>query len=297
MSLEEAAATRFVVIGAGPAGLTAAYELAKLGLAPVVVEQNDLVGGLASTAQYRGYYFDLGGHRFFTKIKEISNIWQEVLQENFLRRPRLSRIYYNQRFFYYPLRPMDALKGLGVWEGLLIFASYLKWQLIPYRREDTFEQWVTNRFGKRLFQTFFKTYTEKVWGISCSELKAEWAAQRIKDLSLRTALLNMFFKSKGTIKTLIEEFDYPRYGPGMMWEAVKTEIEHRGGTVRMQAEVVRIKRTMHIDSIVVRHHGYEETIEGTEFISSMPVTEIISRLSDRHRPPPMPLRGCDTGIS
>ena len=279
MSLEEAAATRFVVIGAGPAGLTAAYELAKLSLAPVVVEQKDLVGGLASTAQYRGYYFDLGGHRFFTKIKEISNIWQEVLQENFLRRPRLSRIYYNQRFFYYPLRPMDALKGLGVWEGLLIFASYLRWQLVPYRREDTFEQWVTNRFGKRLFQTFFKTYTEKVWGISCSELKAEWAVQRIKDLSLRTALLNMFFKSKGTIKTLIEEFDYPRYGPGMMWEAVKTEIEHRGGTVRMQAEVVQINRTgRHIDSIVVRHHGYEETIEGTEFISSMPVTEFISRL-------------------
>jgi protoporphyrinogen oxidase len=271
--------TRFIVIGAGPAGLTAAYELAKLGLAPVVVEQNNLVGGLASTAQYRGYYFDLGGHRFFTKLQEIRNIWQEVLQENFLRRPRLSRIYYNQRFFYYPLRLMDALKGLGVWEGLLIFVSYLRWQLIPYRREDTFEQWVTNRFGKRLFQTFFKTYTEKVWGISCSELKAEWAAQRIKDLSLRTALLNMFFKPNKTIKTLIEEFEYPRYGPGMMWEAVKNAIEHRGGTVRMQAEVVRINRTVrHIDSIVVRHHGYEETIEGTEFISSMPVTDFVRRL-------------------
>jgi protoporphyrinogen oxidase len=267
------------VIGAGPAGLTAAYELTKFGLCPVVVEQQNMVGGLASTAQYRGYYFDMGGHRFFTKVEEIKKIWQEVLQDNFLRRPRLSRIYYKGRFFYYPLRPLNALKGLGLWEGLLIFISYLKWQLVPYRREDTFEQWVTNRFGKRLFQTFFKTYTEKVWGISCSELKAEWAAQRIKDLSLRTALLNMFLKSKRTIKTLIEEFDYPRYGPGMMWDAVKSEIERRAGTVRMEAEVVRINRTgHHIDSIVVRHNGYEETIEGTNFISSMPVTEFVRRL-------------------
>jgi protoporphyrinogen oxidase len=166
------------------------------------------------------------------------------------------------------------VKGLGLWEGLLIVLSYLKWQLALYRREDTFEQWVTNRFGKRLFQTFFKAYTEKVWGVSCSELKSEWAAQRIKDLSLRTALLHM-----RTIKTLIEEFDYPRYGPGMMWNAVKSEIERRSGTVRMEAEVVRINRTgRHIDSVVVRNHDYEETIEGTHFISSMPVTEFVRRL-------------------
>ena len=279
MSQEEAAEARFVVIGAGPAGLTAAYELAKFGLCPVLVEQQKRVGGLASTAQYRGYYFDLGGHRFFTKSKQIQDIWEHVLQDDFLRRPRLSRIYYNGRFFYYPLRPIDALKGLGLCEGLLIFASYLKWQLVPYRREDTFEQWVTNRFGKRLFQTFFKTYTEKVWGISCSELKAEWAAQRIKDLSLRTALLNMFFKSKRTIKTLIEEFEYPRYGPGMMWEAIKSEVERRGGTVLMEAEVVRINRTGgRINSIVVRRNGHGDTIEGTEFISSMPLTEFVRRL-------------------
>jgi protoporphyrinogen oxidase len=270
---------QFVVIGAGPAGLTAAYELAKLGLCPVVVEQQKVVGGLASTAQYRGYYFDMGGHRFFTKVEEVKKIWNEVLQDNFLRRPRLSRIYYRGKFFYYPLRPLNALKGLGVWEGLLIVLSYLKSQLVPYRREDTFEQWVTNRFGKRLFQTFFQTYTEKVWGISCCELKAEWAAQRIKDLSLRTALLNMFLKSGRTIKTLIEEFDYPRYGPGMMWNAVRSEIERRAGTVRMEAEVVRINRTgRHIDSIVIRHHGCEEIIEGTSFISSMPVTEFVRRL-------------------
>jgi protoporphyrinogen oxidase len=269
----------FVVIGAGPAGLTAGWELTKLGLRPVVIEQQSLVGGLASTAQYRGYYFDMGGHRFFTKVGDVKKLWREVLQNHLLRRPRLSRIYYNGKFFYYPLRPLNALKGLGLWEGLLIVLSYLRWQLFPYRREDTFEQWVTNRFGKRLFQIFFKAYTEKVWGISCSELKAEWAAQRIKDLSLRTVLTNMFLKSKKPIKTLIEEFDYPRYGPGMMWNAVKSEIERRAGTVLTEAEVVRINRTgQHIDSVVVRRHGREETIEAANFISSMPVSEFVRRL-------------------
>jgi protoporphyrinogen oxidase len=279
MSAAEGAGGDFVVIGAGPAGLTAGYELAKLGFRPIVLEQQNLVGGLASTAQYRGYFFDMGGHRFFTKVEEVKKMWQEVLRENFLCRPRLSRIYYDGKFFFYPLRPLNALRGLGLWEGLLIVLSYLKWQLLPYRREDTFEQWVTNRFGKRLFETFFKAYTEKVWGISCSELKAEWAAQRIKDLSLRTALLSMFLKPKTTIKTLIEEFDYPRYGPGMMWNAVKGEIERRAGTVLMEAEVVRVNRIgRRIDSVVVRHHGCEETIQGTNFISSMPVTEFVRRL-------------------
>jgi protoporphyrinogen oxidase len=269
----------FVVIGAGPAGLTAGYELVKLGFRPIVIEQQNLVGGLASTAQYRGYYFDMGGHRFFTKVQEVKKMWQEVLRENFLCRPRLSRIYYNGKFFYYPLRPFNALKGLGLWEGLLVLLSYLKWQLLPHRREDTFEQWVTNRFGKRLFQIFFKAYTEKVWGISCSELKAEWAAQRIKDLSLRTALMSMFLKPKTTIKTLIEEFDYPRYGPGMMWNAVKSEIERGAGTVLTEAEVVQVNRTgRRIDSVVVRHRGREETINGTSFISSMPVTDFVRRL-------------------
>ncbi|HWW51779.1 MAG TPA: NAD(P)-binding protein [Verrucomicrobiae bacterium] len=269
----------FVVIGAGPAGLTAGYELVKLGFRPIVIEQQNLVGGLASTAQYRGYYFDMGGHRFFTKVQEVKKMWQEVLRENFLCRPRLSRIYYNGKFFYYPLRPFNALKGLGLWEGLLVLLSYLKWQLLPHRREDTFEQWVTNRFGKRLFQIFFKAYTEKVWGISCSELKAEWAAQRIKDLSLRTALMSMFLRPRTTIKTLIEEFDYPRYGPGMMWNAVKSEIERGAGTVLTEAEVVRVNRTgRRIDSVVVRHQGREETINGTSFISSMPVTDFVRRL-------------------
>src|SRR5215472_17283305 len=273
------ASKNVVVIGAGPAGLTAAYELAKHDLPPIVLEKRNIVGGLARTENYEGYRFDLGGHRFFTKSLEVQRMWHELLGKDFLLRPRLSRIYYNKKFFFYPLKPLNALKGLGVRESFLIVTSYLWRQIFPYRREDTFEQWVTNRFGRPLFRTFFKAYTEKVWGISCSELKAEWAAQRIKDLSLRTALINMFLKSKKPIKTLIEEFDYPRYGPGMMWSAVKSEIERRAGTVLTEAEVVRINRTgQRIDSVVVRRHGREETIEAANFISSMPVSEFVRRL-------------------
>ncbi len=276
-------AKQVIVIGAGPAGLTAAYELTKFDLRPTVLEKHNIVGGLARTENYKGFYFDMGGHRFFTKVEEVKHMWSEILHEHFLRRPRLSRIYYNRTFFYYPLKPLNALVGLGLWQSVLIVLSYLWWQLFPYRSEDTFEQWVTNRFGRRLFLTFFKTYTEKVWGISCSELKAEWAAQRIKDLSLKTALLSMFLKPKTTIKTLIDEFHYPRLGPGMMWTAVKDHVEGRGGMIRMNSDVVRIHRTGNrIDSVVISCNGDQEIIRGTDFISSMPVTEFIKKL---HPPP------------
>ena len=221
----------------------------------------------------------MGGHRFFTKVEEVNKLWRHLLGENFLRRPRLSRIYYNRKFFDYPLKPLNALAGLGLWESLLIALSYIKWRLRPYPQEETFEQWVTNRFGKRLFQTFFKTYTEKVWGIPCSELKAEWAAQRIKDLSLKTVVLSMFVKPKKTIKTLIDQFDYPRRGPGMMWNTVKEQVESRGGLVRLNTKVsgIRIKGKC-IDSVLVANNGHEEIIRGTDFISSMPITEFIKNL-------------------
>jgi protoporphyrinogen oxidase len=268
-----------VVIGAGPAGLTAAYDLAKLDLQPIVLEGRDKVGGLACTENYQGFQFDMGGHRFFTKVNEVQKMWREVLNGDFLRRPRLSRIYYQHKFFYYPLKPFNALMKLGLLETICIILSYLKWRFFPYKQEETFEQWVTNRFGKRLFLTFFKTYTEKVWGIPCSELKAEWAAQRIKDLSLKTALVSMFIKPKKTIKTLIDEFDYPRFGPGMMWRAVKEEIERRNGVVQLNSEVVHINRTGNrIDSVVIARNGHHETIHGTHFISSMPVTDFVKRL-------------------
>jgi protoporphyrinogen oxidase len=273
-----------VVIGGGPAGLTAANELTTLGHQPLVLEKTDQLGGLARTVSYRGFHFDMGGHRFFTKVDEVRKLWHETLRQDFLRRPRLSRIYYRRRLFYYPLRPLNALAGLGVWAGLRVMVSYLVAQLFPHRPEDTFEHWVTNRFGKRLFLTFFKTYTEKVWGISCSELKAEWAAQRIKDLSLKTALLGMFLKPRRTIKTLIAEFDYPRLGPGMMWRALAAEIERRRGVVRLNAEVVAIMRTgSRIESVVVSAGGgRQEVIPVAAVVSSMPITELVKRLA----PPP-----------
>jgi protoporphyrinogen oxidase len=285
MDQEQTSGRQVIVIGAGPAGLTAAYELAKLDDNPIVIEKGDKVGGIARTEDYKGYYFDMGGHRFFTKVEEVNRKWREVLGDKFLRRPRLSRIYYNRKFFDYPLKPMNALLGLGLRQSILIALSYMRWRLRPYPEEETFEQWVTNRFGRRLFRIFFKAYTEKVWGISCSELKAEWAAQRIKDLSLKTLLLSMIVKPKRTITTLIDQFDYPQRGPGMMWNAFKGEVENPGGSIRLNSEVVAIHNGggKYIHSVEVVCDGQKEVIHGTDFISSMPVTEFIKKLN-----PPAP---------
>lgn len=276
-------AREIVIIGGGPAGLTAAYELVKTGEHPLVLEKRDKVGGLSRTESFKDFHFDMGGHRFFTKVPEVNRMWREVMGKDFLRRPRLSRIYYDKKFFYYPLKPLNALMGLGILQSIFVALSYIRWQVFPFRVEDTFEQWVTNRFGRRLFLTFFKTYTEKVWGISTSELKAEWAAQRIKDLSLKTALVSMFVKPGQKIKTLIEEFHYPQLGPGMLWEKVRREVERRGGRVAMNCDVVRIERRENrITGVVVRNGNGVENIGGTDFISSMPLKEFILKLD----PPP-----------
>ncbi|MBV7327920.1 NAD(P)/FAD-dependent oxidoreductase [Chloroflexi bacterium TSY] len=273
-----------IVIGGGPAGLTAAHELiSKHNTHPIVFEKLDKVGGISRTENYKGYYFDMGGHRFFTKSKEVNEFWHKVLTNEFLRRPRLSRIYYNGRYFNYPIKPLNVLKGLGIFESTAIIVSYIRWQLFPYKEEETFEQWVTNRFGKRLFLTFFKTYTEKVWGISTSELKGEWAAQRIKNLSLRSAITSMFINPQTKITTLIEEFDYPRRGPGMMWETVKEQVEGAGGAVHMNSDVVAIHRDGNrISSVDVQRNGSVESFNGTDFVSSMPITTFIKYLD----PPP-----------
>ena len=177
-----------VVIGGGPAGLTAAYLLTKKGYRVTVLEGDSILGGISRTAQYKGYRFDIGGHRFFTKIGPVEALWHEILGEDFISVPRLSRIYYDGKFFDYPLKAANALRGLGLWNAIAIVFSYLRWQYRPHPVEENFEQWVTNRFGKRLYEIFFKTYTEKVWGIPCTEIRAEWAAQRIQGLSLAKAI-------------------------------------------------------------------------------------------------------------
>jgi hypothetical protein len=227
------AGDRVVIVGAGPAGLTAAYLLAKIGVRATVLEADEVVGGISRTAQYKGFRFDIGGHRFFTKIEPVQALWEEILADELITVPRLSRIHYDGRFFDYPLKAANALRGLGPVNAALIVLSYLKWRFRPYPVEDNFEQWVTNRFGKRLYETFFKTYTEKVWGIPCTEIRAEWAAQRIQGLSLAEAILNAtaLNRRSTSIKTLIHEFRYPRLGPGQMWgtDNPDAEIKAFGG--------------------------------------------------------------------
>jgi protoporphyrinogen oxidase len=294
MGTFDTANKRVVIIGGGPAGLTAAYELGKAGVRSIVLEKDAVIGGLSRTVHYKGYYFDIGGHRFFTKVKAVEDMWREVLPAGaFLRRPRLSRIYYNKKFFYYPLRATNALLGLGLWNSFLILLSYGQAQLFPAKSETTFEQWVTNRFGRRLYRTFFKTYTEKVWGIPCSEIMAEWAAQRIKGLSLVSAVKNALIKqspsSKGdVIKTLIDEFDYPERGPGMMWERVAEIVELKGTRLELASPVLAIRWAAgRVTSVEVDLRGRRESIEGTDVISSMPVQELIQKLDP---PPPAEVR-------
>ncbi|MBW4645955.1 MAG: NAD(P)/FAD-dependent oxidoreductase [Goleter apudmare HA4340-LM2] len=268
-----------VIIGAGPAGLTAAYELAKQGIKPIVLEKANQVGGISRTETYKGYHFDIGGHRFFTKVEVIKQLWQEVLQEDFIKVPRLSRIYYQGRFFNYPLNVFDTLYNLGIFESSLILWSYWQAQWQPLAVEDNFEQWVINRFGERLYRTFFKTYTEKVWGIPCHQIQAEWAAQRIKGLSLQSAVINAIFGSNQS-KTLIKEFDYPVLGPGMMWQRFQEKVENLGGEVHLNTGVLRLElQGRRITKIITQDDDKLRQITGDNFISSMPITTLIKRLN------------------
>jgi protoporphyrinogen oxidase len=274
---------RAVVIGAGPAGLTAAYLLVRRDVSVVVVERDAQVGGLARTVEYKGYRFDIGGHRFFTKVGPVRDLWRAMLGPDMLRRPRLSRIYYRGRFFDYPLKPLNVLRGLGPLEAFLVVASYVRARLRPIRPEVSVEDWVSNRFGRRLFRLFFKTYTEKVWGIPCNQIGAQWAAQRIKGLSLVTAVANMLFRRRGrsgAIKTLIEEFEYPRLGPGMMWEAFRADIEGRGGTVLLSTPVTRLHHEGgRVTAVEVERDGRPVRLEADFVLSTMPLRELVESLS------------------
>ncbi len=273
---------KVIILGAGPAGLSAGYALAKQGYEVVLIEKEAQVGGISKTVEEKGYRFDLGGHRFFTKIEEVENLWNEVLQEEFLLRPRLSRIYYRGKFFDYPIKPFNALAGLGLFESLLIIGSYLKVKVKPVKPEDSFEDWVVNRFGRRLFEHFFKSYTEKVWGMPCTELKAEWAAQRIKGLSLVSAVVNALMKQfrENQIKTLIEEFNYPRLGPGQMYEAVAGAVEQSGGEVWVNTKVTGIERQdKRICSVgILNPNGSRTDIEADYVISSLPLRDLMNIL-------------------
>jgi protoporphyrinogen oxidase len=275
-----------VIIGAGPTGLTAAYKLNEIGKKTVVFEKGAIVGGIARTENYKGYGVDIGGHRFFTKVPEVEAMWHEVLGDDFLRRDRLSRIYYNNKFFYYPIRFFDALAKLGFIESVRLGFSYIWARLRPTPQEENLEEWVSNRFGKRLYQIFFKTYTEKVWGIPCTEIKAEWAAQRIKGLSLSTAIKNALIKPKNQeVKTLIDSFHYPRRGPGMLWTRVQESIEADGHQVLLESDVIEICMNGRRVKRVTANGPHGLTVaSGDHFISSMPLSELILKM--KPAPPP-----------
>jgi protoporphyrinogen oxidase len=277
-----------VVIGAGPAGLAAAYELARHNVPTVVVDQDLQVGGIARTVEYKGFRFDIGGHRFYTKVPEVQALWRHMLGQDFLTRPRLSRILYRHKFYDYPLKPLNVVRNLGVPSAVAMIFSYLSVKLRPVRPEVSFADWVTNRFGRRLYHAFFKTYTEKVWGIPCERITAEWAAQRIKGLSLRTATLNMLFprrnRGKGAIKTLIDEFEYPRLGPGMMWERFADAVVQHGGSVRLGERAVTVRhRARHVESIDVQSSEGRHPQPVGQLIATMPIPQLVFALD-----PPAP---------
>ena len=269
-----------VIIGAGPAGLTAAYELSKFNSACTVLEADTTVGGIARTVEYKGYRFDIGGHRFFTKVSLVEQMWKEILGDEFIARPRLSRIYYKSKFFQYPLEPMNALLGLGILESVRCAGSYALARLFPEKPEDNLEAWVSNRFGRRLFNIFFKSYTEKVWGMPCRQIGAEWAAQRIRGLSLVTLLANALRPTRRQdkqriVKTLLHEFQYPRLGPGMMWEKTRDVVEQRNARVVMNAPVDKIFWS---PGRVTAVRAGGQLYRGSHFISSMPIRQLIESL-------------------
>ena len=284
---------RIVVIGAGPAGLTAAYLLSKQGYAVTVLEGDNIVGGISRTAQYKGYRFDIGGHRFFTKIQPVQDIWEEILGDEFISVPRLSRIHYSGKYFDYPLKPMNALRGLGLINAVRIVWSYLESHYNPTPVEENFEQWVTNRFGTRLYQIFFKTYTEKVWGIPCTEIRAEWAAQRIQGLSLARAILTAtsLNRRSNAIKSLIDEFRYPRLGPGQMWEMCRDRIRGLGQQVLMQHYATTIETTVdastgarRVLAVRAKTPDGEKLFEAEHVISTMPVRSLVRTLTPATEP-------------
>jgi protoporphyrinogen oxidase len=245
-----------------------------------VIERGSQVGGHARTVRHRGFLFDVGGHRFFTKIPEVEAIWREIMGRDFLKVSRRSRILYRGRFYHYPLRPLEALRSMGPFESAWVLLSYLRKKLFPFPQERTLDEWMSNRFGRRLYLMFFKTYTEKVWGVPCTELRADWAAQRIKSLTLWGALAAAIRPGRHRPRTLIDEFDYPAQGPGMLWERMACRIEQAGQPILLGREVVEVRTAVHrVASVITRAPSGTEAHGGTDFIASLPLGELVLALT------------------
>ena len=293
------ARSRVLCIGGGPAGLTGAYLLSRAGHPVTVLERGpESLGGISRTVEYKGFLCDIGGHRFFSKSPEVNRLWEELLDEGFIERPRKSRILYRGRFFDYPLKAGGALRKLGVVESSLCVLSYLKALMLPHRHPANFEEWVSNRFGRRLFNIFFKTYTEKVWGMRCKDISADWAAQRIRGLSLWTALKHALLPGNGpareTVKTLIGTFRYPRKGPGMMWESAGRKIEARGGRIVLDREVVRLSRRDGGWEVAARdHEGVRTSYRADVVVSSAALRDLVACIDP---PPPAEVRAAARGL-
>ncbi|WP_298688190.1 NAD(P)/FAD-dependent oxidoreductase [uncultured Sphingomonas sp.] len=276
------------IIGAGPAGLTAAYLLTKAGKRVTVIEKHPVyVGGISRTVEHKGFRFDIGGHRFFSKSREVVDLWNEILPDDFIERPRMSRIYYEGKFYSYPLRAFEALFNLGVWRSTLCMASYARWKLFPKKDTRSFQDWTINQFGAKLFGIFFKTYTEKVWGMACDEISADWAAQRIKGLSLGGAVLDGFKRSLGlnkkpndgmATKTLLESFRYPRQGPGMMWDAARDHVVAGGNHVLMGHALKQLSQDGGGWRVATMGPDGERVIHADHVISSAPMRELAGRI-------------------
>ena len=286
------------VIGAGPAGLTSSYLLTKQGISTTVIEADlDYVGGISRTANYKDFLFDIGGHRFFSKSKEVVDLWKEILPQDFISRPRLSRIYYDGKYYSYPLKAFEALNNLGIVESSMCVLSFMYKQAFPNEKPETFHEWVANQFGERLFSIFFKTYTEKVWGMSCDEISADWAAQRIKGLDLWSAMANALRNSMkpagfkdGTnahdgevIKTLIDSFQYPRKGPGMMWDAAARKTREQGGTIHMGTRLMGLSFDKSSGIWTITAQKFDGEILGftaNHVISSAPIRELVHAFTE-----------------
>ena len=290
-----------VIIGAGPAGLTAAFELLeKTNIKPIVFEQNENIGGISKTINYKGNRIDIGGHRFFSKSDRVMKFWlnlfpvgadPEKQDKVMLLRKRISRILFMRKFFDYPISlTLKTVANLGIFRTFKITLSYIRARIFPIKNEKSLEDFLINRFGRELYKTFFKDYTEKVWGVSCDKIRPEWGAQRIKGLSITRAIKHavkaavrrdMSIGQKEIETTLISRFLYPKYGPGQLWEEVADIVRSKGGEIRLGHKVVGIEHTEHqIISVRIRNKQTSTiTKMPADYVfSSMPVRDLIEAM-------------------